>query len=129
MIGQVLLGHQQIYCNTSFSEPYIQMDEQEHQEKTYDGADKANSTEKLRAKQEKKNSKKAQKKAAKNSESSPPALEPNVSAELQEKFRMLFNQLAIREAIQPSPTPNNSQKVKDMSSHKFWSTQPVPKHG
>ncbi|CAG8531451.1 2228_t:CDS:2 [Acaulospora morrowiae] len=95
----------------------------------YDGESESSPAEKLRAKQEKKNLRKAQKKAAKNSSSSAPVMSPAAKqAELQEKVRILVNQLAIREAMQPSST-GNSQRVKDMSSHKFWSTQPVPKHG
>ncbi|CAG8491788.1 11748_t:CDS:2, partial [Acaulospora colombiana] len=101
-------------------------------DQTYDGESESNPAEKLRAKQEKRNMRKAQKKAAKNSGGSSTEISPASAAakqaELQEKVRMLVNQLAIREAIQPSIN-SNSQKVKDMSSHKFWSTQPVPKHG
>ncbi|CAG8628057.1 2278_t:CDS:2 [Racocetra fulgida] len=107
------------------------MDGKEH---SHDGEGENSSADKLRVKQEKKNMKKARKKAAKNGVNSTSAVEDTPAtaaakqAELQEKVRMLVNQLAIREAIQPQPSANSSQRQKDMSSHKFWSTQPVPKH-
>ncbi|CAG8579405.1 2684_t:CDS:2, partial [Scutellospora calospora] len=108
------------------------MDDKEHSH-NIDGDGENSSAEKLRAKQEKKNMKKARKKAAKNTDSSTvedtSAITAAKQAELQEKVRMLVNQLAIREAIQPQPSITSSQRQKDMSSHKFWSTQPVPKHG
>jgi hypothetical protein len=107
------------------------MDEQEHNN-VLDVEGESSAIDKMRAKQEKKNMKKAKKKAAKNSAGGSTAGLEDTAAkqlELQEKVRMLVNQLAIREAIQPPPSANNSQKQKDMSSHKFWSTQPVPKHG
>ncbi|CAG8633125.1 35347_t:CDS:2 [Gigaspora margarita] len=107
------------------------MDGKEHSH-NIDGEDENISAEKLRIKQEKKNLKKARKKAAKNEGSTvedTPATTAAKQAELQEKVRMLVNQLAIREAIQPQPSANSSQRQKDMSSHKFWSTQPVPRHG
>lgn len=107
------------------------MDEQEHNN-VLDVEGEGSAIDKMRAKQEKKNMKKAKKKAAKNSASGSTAGLEDTAAkqlELQEKVRMLVNQLAIREAIQPPPSASNSQKQKDMSSHKFWSTQPVPKHG
>ncbi|CAG8772513.1 18484_t:CDS:2, partial [Gigaspora rosea] len=107
------------------------MDGKEHSH-NIDGEGENNSAEKLRIKQEKKNLKKARKKAAKNEGSTvedTPATTAAKQAELQEKVRMLVNQLAIREAIQPQPSANSSQRQKDMSSHKFWSTQPVPRHG
>ena len=106
-------------------------DEQEL-DHSLDGVSESSAIDKMRAKQEKKNMKKAKKKAAKNSAGGLTAsLEDNAAKqlELQEKVRMLVNQLAIREAIQPPISSSNSQKQKDMSSHKFWSTQPVPKHG
>ncbi|CAG8567601.1 12986_t:CDS:2 [Cetraspora pellucida] len=110
------------------------MDDKEHSHDV-DGEGENSSTDKLRVKQEKKNMKKARKKAAKNNVNSistvedTPATAAAKQAELQEKVRMLVNQLAIREAIQPQPSASSSQRQKDMSSHKFWSTQPVPKHG
>src|SRR6266498_1282247 len=108
------------------------MDEKEH-DRVFEDEGESSAVDKVRAKQEKKDIKKAKKKAAKNSASGStedtPAAVAAKQLELQERVRKLVNQLAIREAIQPTPPVSNSQKQKDMSSHKFWSTQPVPKHG
>ena len=102
------------------------MEEQEH-DHVLDGENEGSAIDRMRAKQEKKNMKKAKKKAAKSSAGG--STDVAKQLELQEKVRMLMNQIAIREAMQPTPSNSNSQKQKDMSSHKFWSTQPVPKHG
>ncbi|CAG8550256.1 8886_t:CDS:2 [Funneliformis mosseae] len=102
-------------------------------EHVFDAKGEGGTVDKLRAKQEKKDMKKAKKKAAKNSargstEDTSAAVSTK-ELEVQEKVRKLVNQLAIRDAIQPVSGSSSSQKQKDMSSHKFWSTQPVPKHG
>ncbi|CAH1766023.1 9500_t:CDS:1, partial [Entrophospora sp. SA101] len=46
----------------------------------------------------------------------------STNAALQEKVRLLVNQLALWDAINSQPTASASAK-----DHKFWNTQPVPK--